>query len=76
MRKGFLLLELGLPEFSDASVPACSGLMTPANLRPLVSAGALVLLSVYVDTQLNPAEVLLILNIFVHGDQGVKLCFR
>ena len=30
---------MGLPEFSDASLPACHGLWTPADLHPLALAG-------------------------------------
>ena len=41
---------MGLPEFSDASLPACHGLWTPADLHTLANPGALVLPSVYVKT--------------------------
>ena len=39
-----------LPEFSDASLPACHGLWTPADLHTLANPGALVWPSVYVKT--------------------------
>ena len=41
---------LGLPEFSDASLPACHGLWTPADLHILALSEASVLPSVYVKT--------------------------
>jgi len=41
---------LGLPEFSEVSLPACHGLRTPANLHALAKSGASVLPSVYVKT--------------------------
>ena len=41
---------MGLPEFSDASLPACHGLWTPADLHTLAIPDALVLPSVYVKT--------------------------
>ena len=34
---------MGLPEFYNASLPACHGLMTPADLHILAIAGASVL---------------------------------
>ena len=44
--------QLGLPEFSDVSLPACHGLWTPADLHTLAKKkpGASVLPSVYVKT--------------------------
>ena len=41
---------MGLPEFYSASLPACHGLRTPADLRTLAFPGALVLPSEYVNT--------------------------
>ena len=41
---------MGLPEFSNASLPACHGLRTPADLHTLAFPGALVLPSVHVKT--------------------------
>jgi hypothetical protein len=41
---------LGLPGFSDVSLPACHGLRTPADLHTLALSGASVLPSVYVKT--------------------------
>jgi len=41
---------LGLPGFSDVSLPACHGLRTPADLHTLANPGASVLPSVYVKT--------------------------
>jgi hypothetical protein len=41
---------LGLHEFSDASLPVCHGLRTPADLHTLANPGALVWPSVYVKT--------------------------
>lgn len=41
---------LGLPEFSDVSLPACHGLRTPADLHTLAIPGASVLPSAYVKT--------------------------
>jgi hypothetical protein len=41
---------LGLPEFYDASLPACHGLRTPADLHTLANAGVSVLPSAYVKT--------------------------
>ena len=41
---------MGLPEFSDASLPVCHGLWTPADLHTLANSGALVLPSVCVKT--------------------------
>jgi len=41
---------LGLPEFSDVSLPACHGLWTPPDLHTLANSGASVLPSVYVKT--------------------------
>jgi len=40
----------GLSEFYDASLPACHGLMTPADLHALAKSGASVLPSVCVKT--------------------------
>jgi hypothetical protein len=42
--------HLGLPKFFDASLPACHGLRTPANLHILAKTDALVLPSVCVQT--------------------------
>jgi hypothetical protein len=42
--------RLGLPEFSDVSLPACHGLRTPADLHTLALTEASVLPSVYVKT--------------------------
>jgi hypothetical protein len=41
---------MGPPKFFDASLPACHGLWTPADLRILAKADALVLPSVCVKT--------------------------
>ena len=41
---------MGLPEFSDVSLPACHGLWTPADLHTLAFLDASVLPSVYVKT--------------------------
>jgi hypothetical protein len=41
---------MGLPEFYNASLPACHGLMTPAGLHILAIADASVLPSVHVKT--------------------------
>jgi len=41
---------LGLPEFYDASLPACHGLMTPADLHILAKSDASMLPSVHVET--------------------------
>jgi len=41
---------LGLPGFSDVSLPACHGLMTPPDLHSLAKPGISVLPSVYVKT--------------------------
>ena len=41
---------MGLPEFSDASLPACHGLRTPADHHILAKSDASVLPSVYVKT--------------------------
>jgi len=46
----FIQELLGLPGFSDVSLPACHGLRTPADLHPLANSGASVLPSVYVKT--------------------------
>ena len=40
----------GLPEFSDVSLPACHGLLTPVDLHILANADASVLPSVSVKT--------------------------
>jgi hypothetical protein len=40
----------GLPEFYDASLPACHGLMTPPDLHILANADASVLPSAHVKT--------------------------
>jgi hypothetical protein len=46
-----LFLEpLRLPEFCDASLPACLGLMTPADLHILAKSDASVLPSAHVKT--------------------------
>jgi hypothetical protein len=45
-----LLEPLGLPEFSDVSLPACHGLGTPADLHILAKSDASVLPSVHVKT--------------------------
>ena len=42
--------RMGLPEFSDVSLPACHGLRTPADLHTLALTGASVLPSVNVKT--------------------------
>jgi hypothetical protein len=44
------LEPLGLPEFSDASLPACHGLLTPADLHILAKSDASVLPSAHVKT--------------------------
>jgi hypothetical protein len=41
---------MGLPEFSDTSLPACHGLMTPADLHILAKTDASVLPSAHVKT--------------------------
>ena len=41
---------MGLPEFSDTSLPACHGLMTPADLHILAKSDASVLPSAHVKT--------------------------
>jgi len=41
---------MGLPKFFDVSLPACHGLMTPADLHILALSDASVLPSVYVKT--------------------------
>ena len=41
---------MGLPEFYSASLPACHGLMTPANLHILAITDASVLPSAHVKT--------------------------
>ena len=45
-----LLEPLGLPEFYSVSLPACHGLMTPADLHILAKSDASVLPSVHVKT--------------------------
>jgi hypothetical protein len=46
-----LFLEpLGLPEFNGVSLPACHGLMTPADLHILAISDASVLPSAHVKT--------------------------
>ncbi len=44
------LMALGLPGFSDVSLPACHGPRTPADLHTLANPAASVLPSVYVKT--------------------------
>jgi len=41
---------MGLPEFYSASLPACHGLMTPADLHILAKSDASVLPSAHVKT--------------------------
>ena len=48
--RNFIQELLGLPGFSDVSLPACHGLRTPADLHILAKLDASVLPSVYVKT--------------------------